>query len=162
MTVQTSDIIKAVGFLTIYWGYLELEIDALIRFAAPICPLPRNSTIDKFLQRPFKIWVEYLKQCLLDRCDAVRPYPELARERRRIDTTLIACLDAADVRNSIMHSAIYSLSDRGTVKRERKSGHVEVVRAKEICNLADGIYKLGGRVSALHFVANRLREAPLS
>jgi hypothetical protein len=127
MTIQTPDLIKAVGFLTIYWGYLEMEVDTLIRFASPICPMPRGIagapiTIDKFLEKPFRTRVEYLKKRLLNRCDAVQPYPDLARERQRTEVTLLAFLDAATERNTMMHSAIYSLSDTGPVKRERLSG----------------------------------------
>jgi hypothetical protein len=67
MSVHTSDLIKAVGFLTIYWGYLELEIDTLIRSAAPICPLPQDNagvplSLEKFLERSFRNRVEYRKR----------------------------------------------------------------------------------------------------
>ena len=84
MTIRTSDLIKAVGYLTIYWGYLELEVDTLIRFAGPICPMPQKNSapisLDDFMERPFGNRVEYLKRRLLDRCDAVQPYRDLERD----------------------------------------------------------------------------------
>jgi hypothetical protein len=165
MTIRTSDLIKAVGYLTIYWGYLELEVDTLIRFAGPICPMPQKNgasiSLDDFMERPFRNRVEYLKRRLLDRCDAVQPYPDLERQRKRIDIMLCACLSAADERNSIMHSAIYSLYDRGTVKRERTSGSEKPVNADEICDLANRVYNLGGRMMDLQVIALRLTNAPL-
>jgi hypothetical protein len=165
MTIRTSDLIKAVGYLTIYWGYLELEVDTLMRFAGSICPMPQRNgapiSLNDFMERPFRNRVEYLKRRLLDRCDAVQPYPDLMRQRSSTDRMLSACLDAADERNSIMHSAIYSVTGIGTVKRERTSGSEKPVRPEEICDLANRVYNLGGRMMDLQVVAHHLMNAPL-
>jgi hypothetical protein len=166
MIVKTSDLIKAVGFLAIYWGYLELEIDTLLKFSAPIVPMPldngRNAiTMEKFLERSFRNRVEYLKKRLLDRCDIVRPYPELTRERHKIESALSECTDVSLQRNEVMHSAIYSQSTGGTVQRERLSGATEAIDAQTVCDLANHIFSLGGGVFALQIVAHRLMNAPL-
>jgi hypothetical protein len=168
MTIQTSDLVKAVGYLAIYWGYLELELDERVKAASPIVPMPIDKksgaaiTTDIFLERPFRNRVDYLKKHLLDRFDRTRACRGLARDRTMIDKTLSRCATFSDLRNEYMHSVIYSKEGVGTFLQERKTRATTRINAQEVCNLANAVFRLGDAATNLwQFIAPRLVQAPL-
>jgi hypothetical protein len=161
LTIQTSDLVKAVGLLTINWGYLELEVDKLVKVASLFVPMPIDKsgtaiTVDKFLERPFRNRVDYLKKHLLDR---IREYPDLARERKMIYETLSDCAIASDQRNEYMHSVIHSKEGSGTFRRERKTGAATRIDATKVCELANTVEGLVVAVTNLQFTTKRLVQA---
>lgn len=143
-----GDIIRACGFMAIYFGNLEEELDDLFNLAVQSCPDLKSKAHLGFKERA-KHLRKQLKQRFTDR------WPS-EYDKARIRCVLNECMKLADQRNEILHSSIYGGPNGQAILKSRKNGE-RIITSTEVYALANKVHEYGGSVMGLQFVVQRMQ-----
>lgn len=124
MIQDDGDIVRGLGFVSLYAAYLEEQIENLLIMLAPIDPY------DEVKQRwPVGKKIKHITK-VLRRTDT-REFPDLA-------TDLQTCHDLFQDRNELIHGRIYNNFDRSdTLKSGRSCIPDREVKSAELYKLAN-------------------------
>jgi len=148
-----GDIIRACGYLAIYSGNLEDELDELYEIAVSFCP-----ELSEYEHLRFADKARHMRKALVRRFKETPSYPEKSDEEPRVRAILQHCRVVADARNAILHSSIYSDRDGTTMMKNKRRGTRPVASA-EVYSLANEISAMHGAIYGLQFAVTRLKLA---
>lgn len=142
-----GDIVRACGFLAIYFGNLEEELNDLFEL---ICKKIKD---DGFVKKfRFSERVKYIRKAInaasLD--TKLRPY-----DYHRIKNTLDISLSFAQKRNEIIHSSLIG-GVGGTSILKMKDGSERLISSSEVYDLANDIFQLGSSILSIRFLIERI------
>lgn len=153
MLVDDGDIIKACGYLAIYAGNLEDELDNLYEVAKSFCPELADYQHLRFADK-----ARHMRKALVRAYKIAPDYAQKRGEEPRVRSILQHCKVVADARNAILHSSIYSESDGRTMIKSQRRG-TRPVRSAEVYDLANKVWGMHGAVYGLTFAVTRLKLA---
>lgn len=104
-----GDIVRAVGFVAIYFANLEDEVDEVIKLGATSGLFTVDPDIDR---RNFRDKLRYIKRGFTHAFASRRPHLYVDADQQQVRSTLMACKAAAKVRNELMHLPIFGGSCR--------------------------------------------------
>ena len=153
-----GDIVRAVGFLAIYFGNLEDEVDEVIELGTASGLFPVDPDIDK---RNFRDKLRYVKRGFNHAFASRRPYLYMDTDQRQVRSALIACKAAAKMRNELMHLPIFGdRSGRGRAYQRLRSGRMDRITSSPIYRLANHVSDLWGSVYGMTFVLRHIYSRP--
>jgi hypothetical protein len=153
MLNDDGDIIKACGFLAIYSGNLEDELDQLYEIAKSFCPQLSDYEHLRFADK-----ARHMRKALLRKFKEAPFYPRKSGEELRVRAILNHCKVIADARNEILHSSIYSESAGQTMMKNKRRGTRPIASAR-VYKLANDVWDMRGAVYGLRFAVTRLKLA---
>jgi hypothetical protein len=142
MLNDDGDIIRACGYLAIYSGNLEGELDELYELAKSYFP-----TLASYEHLRFTEKARHLRKELLHATKSARRYSQLDEESRRIDAILKHCKVVAEKRNTILHSSIYNDQRCDMIKNKRKGSRP--IKSTEVYELANDVHGMNGAIFGL-------------
>jgi hypothetical protein len=148
-----GDIIRACGFLGIYSGNLEDELDELYEIAMSFCPELSDYEHLRFAEK-----ARHLRKALVQRFKVAPSYPQKTGEEPRVKGILQHCKVVASARNEILHSSIYSDNGGKTMMKNKRRG-TRRITSGEVYDLANEVWAMHGAVYGLRFAVTRLRLA---
>lgn len=151
MIKDDGDIIKAAGFLTIYSGNLEDDLDKLYEIAKSFCP-----ELSEYEHLRFADKARHMRKALASRFKLAPDYPQKAGEEPRVKAVLQNCKVMAEARNAILHSSIYVERD-GRVMTKNKRRGTRAIGSAEVYDLANKTWGMHGAVYGLQFAVKRLK-----
>jgi hypothetical protein len=154
MLKDDGDIIKACGFLAIYSGNLEDELDELYGIAISFCP----ELVD-YAHLRFTDKARHLRKTLGQAYKIAPDYAQKADEEPRVRTILKHCKTVADSRNEVIHSSIYAETNGRTVLKNNRLSTTRDISSAEVYDLANEIWGMHGAVYGLRFAVMRLKLA---
>jgi len=154
MLNDDGDIIKACGFLAIYSGNLEDELDELYGIAKFFCPELANYEHLRFADK-----ARHLRRALARAYKTAPDYAQKAGEEPRVRAILRHCKVVADARNEVIHSSIYAESNGRTMLKNGREGTTRDIASTEVYDLANEISDMHGAVYGLRFAVTRLKLA---
>ncbi len=135
MLQSDGDIIRGLGYVTIYSAYLEEQIDYLLEALGPIEPMTRSRQ-----RLPTSKKIKEAKKCL-SRLDST--------ELQSFPATLDACSRLFERRNELIHGRIYSgFGGLDRLRSGRASVPERPVTADELYDLANKIFEMRSHVLA--------------
>jgi len=149
---KMDDPVKGVGFVAIYFAYLEDELDELLGQSGHLFTLPDK--IDRWKFRDKAKWLQKQLRTTFD----TYAYLHSDEERARAESILTACREAALKRNDIVHLPIFGDRKGGAMQKDL-SGKMRPLDVAKIYRFAEHVFDLGGAVYGLHFVISRLLKA---
>jgi hypothetical protein len=152
MIRDDGDIIRACGYLAIYAGNLEDELDQLYELAQGLCP-----KLAAYAHLRFADKARHLRRELTRTFKSARVYSGKAAAERRVQTVLRHCRKVADARNGILHGSIFSDKGRRWIKSKRTG--TRRIASGEVYDLANEIFQMNGAVFGLRFEVARLLGA---
>jgi hypothetical protein len=153
-----GDIVRAVGFLAIYFGNLEDEVDELISAAVASGLFSSDPDIGR---RNFRDKLRYIKRGFAAAFESRQPYLYMEEDRRQVRSTLIACKEAAKRRNELMHLPIFGdRQGRGRTYQRLRDGTMNQIYSRQIYELANRVSDLGGAVYGMTFVLSHIQTRP--
>lgn len=158
MRFETNDPVKGVGFVPIYFAYLEDSLDALIRTCTDLFTVP-DEIFEKWTFRKKPKWLRnQLAQWLSARPDSFGTYSNsdfnFREEIESAGDVLEACNDAAQERNSILHRPFWGGPEG--LRRKQRGGEETRVDVDGLCHFAEHVAALNSRVASLDGVIGRL------
>lgn len=153
MLNDDGDIIRACGYLAIYAGNLEDELDELFEIAKSFC-----SELTDYEHLRFADKAKHLRRTLMRQFKAAPPYAQKAEEEPRVRAILQYCKIIADARNEILHSSIYADRNGMTMRKNKRRG-TRPIDSAEVYELANDVSKLNAAVYSLQFAVTRLKLA---
>jgi hypothetical protein len=154
MINDDGDIIKACGYLAIYSGNLEGELDDLYELAKSYFPELAAQEHLRFTEK-----ARHLRKALLQASKYAPRYRQQEEEKRRIDGILKHCKVVAEDRNAILHSSIYNDQRRDMIKNKRKGSRP--IKSAEVYKLVNEMHGMYGAIFGLKFAVVRLGDACL-
>lgn len=153
MLNNDGDIIKAAGFLAIYSGNLEDELDELYEIAKSFC-----LELSEYEHLRFADKARHMRKALARTFKVAPYYAQKSSEEPRVKSVLQHCKIVADARNAILHSSIYS--DRGgrTMMKNKRRG-TRAIRSAEVYDLANEIWSMLGAIYGLRSAVMKLKLA---
>lgn len=142
-----GDIIKACGFLAIYFGNLEEELDDLFNLTLQSCPDLKSKAHLRFKEK-----AKHVRKQLTKRFNEHWPSHH---DKERIRCVLNECMELANQRNEILHSSIYGGGNDQAILKSRKDGE-RIITSAEVYDLANKVHDYGGYVMGLQFVVQRM------
>jgi len=144
-----KDIIRGIGFVTVYWAYLEDKMADLIRNINNSIPLPKKIENKGLTQKA---------KCLKDALTGLfenATYKLKDQDHNQVVTVLDKVIEAAKKRNMVIHAV--HISDKGTViRKDRLKNLSEKVTPSDMYEFANQVIKLKGDVFGLKFPTGRL------
>jgi hypothetical protein len=153
MIKNDGDIIRACGFLAIYSGNLEDELDELYEITVSFCPELSDHEHLRFAEK-----ARHLRKALVRRFKIALSYPQKADEEPRVKGILQHCKVVAEARNEILHSSIYSDGGGKTMMKNKRRGP-RAITSGEVYKLVNEIWAMHGAVYGLRFAVTRLKMA---
>jgi hypothetical protein len=153
MLNDDGDIIKACGFLAIYSGNLEDELDELYGIAKSFCPQLSDYEHLRFADK-----ARHMRKALLRKFKEAPTYPQKSGEEPRVRAILNHCKVIANARNEIFHSSIYSEPDGRTMMKNKRRG-TRPIASGPVYKLANEVWDMHGAVYGLRFAVTRLKLA---
>lgn len=144
-----GDIVKAIGFMTIYYGYLEESLDNLFEIVAEYHPELNDKKHLRFSDK-----AKHLRKQLVQ---AFTPDCPSTYEKHRVRKLLLRCQDLAKDRNEIIHSAIYGGAVDVAILNSKKTGE-RAISSVEVSDLANAIFDCSSGVQSLEFVVRRMTQ----
>jgi hypothetical protein len=154
MLKDDGDLIKACGFLAIYSGNLENELDDLYGIAKSFCPELTDYEHLRFTDK-----ARHLRKALTRAYKIAPDYAQKADEEPRVSAILRHCKVVADARNEVIHSSIYAETDGRTLLKNNRQGTTRHIASAEVYDLANEIWGVHGAVYGLRFAVTRLKLA---
>jgi len=154
MLNDDGDIIKACGFLAIYSGNLEDELDELYGIAKSFCPELANYEHLRFTDK-----ARHLRKALARVYKIAPDYAQKAGEEPRVRAVLRHCKVVADARNEVIRSSIYAEPDGRTMLKNSRQGTARDIASAEVYALVNEISDMHGAVYGLRFAVTRLKLA---
>jgi hypothetical protein len=154
MLNDDGDIIKACGFLAIYSGNLEDELDELYGIAKSFCPELANYEHLRFTDK-----ARHLRRALARAYKTAPDYAQKAGEEPRVRAILRHCKVLADARDEVIHSSIYAETNGRTMLKNSRRGTTRDIASAEVYDLANEIWGMHGAVYGLRFAVTRLKLA---
>jgi hypothetical protein len=148
MLLDDGDIIKACGFLAIYSGNLEDELDELYGIAKSFCPEPADYEHLRFTDKS-----KHLRKALSRAYEVSPDFAQKAGEEPRVKAVLKQCKVVADGRNEIIHSSISAEADGRTVLRNTRDGTTRDASSAKVYELANEVWEMHGAVYGLRFLS---------
>jgi hypothetical protein len=154
MLKDDGDIIKACGFLAIYSGNLEDQLDELYGIAISFCP----ELVD-YAHLRFTDKARHLRKALGRAYKIAPDFAQKADEEPRVMAILKHCKTVADSRNEVIHSSIYAETNGRTMLKNNRQSTTRDISSVEVYNLANEIWEMHGAVYGLRFAVMRLKIA---
>jgi hypothetical protein len=160
-----GDIVRAYGYVAIYFAELEDRIDDLFGSAESLIAWPPGIKLKAFLsQNMFRRKVNFISQQLAQAFNDSPDHYSKMEDGQLTEGVLAECLKALDDRNEVLHSPIISDMRKGEIIRHSKAfaGRPEshyLIDSKSTYELADRILDLSGGVSRIGFCVNHLLQA---
>lgn len=142
-----GDIIRACGFMAIYFGNLEEELNDLFDLTLQSCPSLKSKAHLGFREK-----AKHVRKQLTQRFTEHWPSPY---EKVRIRCVLDECMELAKQRNEILHSSIYGGGNDQAILKSRKDGE-RIITSAEVYTLANSVFELGRGVMGLQLVVQRM------
>jgi len=142
-----GDIIRACGFMAIYFGNLEEELYDLFDLALQSCP-----DLESKAHLGFKEKAKHIRKQLKLRFSDHWPSQY---DKVRIRCVLNECMKLADQRNEILHSSIFGGQNDQAILKSRRDGE-RIITSAEVYALANKVHEYGGSVMGLKFVVERM------
>ena len=142
-----GDIIRACGYMAIYFGNLEEELRELFDVAAQSCPILKGKAHLGFKERTRHLRTQLTRK--------FTPQWPSHYEKTRIRCILRECMRLADLRNEILHSSIYGGRNGDTILTSKRNGERTLTSA-EVYALANKVSDYSGYVYGLQFVLQRM------
>lgn len=152
MLNDDGDIIKACGYLAIYSGNLEDELDELYGIARSLCPELADYEHLRFADK-----ARHMRKALVRAYKTAPDYAQKADEEPRVRAILQHCKVVAEARNEIIHSSIYAEPDGRTMLKNNRQGTTRAISSAEVYDLANEIWGMHGAVYGLQFAVTRLK-----
>jgi hypothetical protein len=153
MLNDDGDIIRACGYLAIYSGNLEDELDELYKIAIAFCPELTDYEHLRFADK-----AKHLRKGLTKQFKLAPHYARKADEEPRVKAILQHCKVIADARNAILHSSIYTDRDKRTMMKNKRKG-TRMITSGEVYALANDVWGMHGAIYGLRFAVTRLSLA---
>ena len=153
MLNDDGDIIKACGFLAIYSGNLEDELDELYAIAKSFC-----GELSDYEHLRFADKARHMRKALARQFAAAPSYPGKASEDQRVRAILQHCKVVAEGRNEIIHASIYAGPDGRTMLKNKRYG-IRNISSGEVYELANEVWGMHGAIYGLQFAVTRLKLA---
>jgi hypothetical protein len=154
MLSNDGDIIKACGYLAIYSGNLEDEVDELYGIAKSFC-----RELAEYEHLRFADKARHLRKALVRAYKTAPDYAQKTEEHPRVRAILQHCKVVAEARNEIVHSSIYADRDGRTMLKNNRQGTTRAISSAEVYDLANEIWGMHGAVYSLRFAVIRLKLA---
>lgn len=154
--LDDGDIVRGIGFLSIYFGNLEEELDQLIKNATEAGLWPADPDIDR---RNFRDKVRHVRRGFAYAFANCKPYRDMDRDKQMVAAVLSACKAVAKLRNELLHLPIFGdPQGRGRAYQKLKDGRQNLVRSSTVYALANRIGNLCGSVYGLTFAAKHIYQ----
>jgi uncharacterized C2H2 Zn-finger protein len=142
-----GDVIRACGFMAIYFGNLEEELGDLFDVAAQSCSILRGKS-----HLGFKDRARHLRKHLSRQFTPEWPS---RYDKARIRCVLGECMKLADKRNEILHSSIIGGRNGEAILRCRRNGE-RILTFVEVDALAKKVSAYCGHIYGLQLLLNRM------
>lgn len=153
-----GDIVRAIGYLAIYFTNLEDAVDELIQSATASRTWAADPDIDK---RNFRDRLRHIKRGFRDAFAARRPYEYMDYDQRMVAAVMSACKQAAKDRNAMLHLPIFGdPHNRGRTFQRLRDGRQNLLRSSQVYNLANRVSDLDAKVYGLRFVLMHILTKP--
>ncbi len=154
-----GDLVRAYGFVAIYFAYLEDCVNDRLSQVEPLLCNVVDAPLDKVLRWRFSDRVEVLRK-VFSWAEANGPsFDHKDEQLLDAEHTLSGCLEAAKERNDTLHSPIIADLTSGDVTRHSREGEQPVTSAG-VYELANRIFALRGCVERLRFTLNSMLGIP--
>lgn len=155
MTIaDNGDIVRAVGFVAIYGAYLEDRIALLTDMTKEVIPFKEN--IDFYSASD---QANHLLKALREKFSSSPYYVSKNQDIKDIEI-LAEIKGYLKKRHVVIHSTLISKTRSGEVLRKnRRDVTTKPVKSKEVIDLANELFGLQSKISALKFPIRRLKQA---
>lgn len=150
-----GDLVRAYGFVAIYFAALENSIADCLRKAEPLLQNVSDQDLNSILRWRFSDQVTILRDLF---CWAKTNGPTFVNKDSQLieaEDALSECLKAAKDRNDTLHSPIIANLRTESVIRHSNSGY-HTVLPRDVYRLANHIDDLFGAVGYMQFTLNSL------
>ena len=155
-----GDLIRAYGFVAIYFANLEDRVNERLRQAEPLLPNVEQHSLDSILRRGFQTRVKVLTR-LIDWAEAEGPdFQSRTEDLAHAREVLAACRRVATDRNEALHSPIIADLRTGDVTRYSRDHGAYSVLSGEVYDLANSIDGVAGGVIGMGFTINSVVGRP--
>jgi hypothetical protein len=162
MLKDNGDIVQALGFVTLYSGYMEGEVDQLLRtfhFFETYDEFIMKWPISKKIRRAKKMFKNII-EALDDDSEGNDNWSEDVDKINDLIASLSDCLIAFRCRNKYIHGYIYSDITKQT--RLKSSISDTIITSKELYNSANTMFSLKGclawiNIKTFGFTVNRIK-----
>jgi len=146
-----GDIIRGIGFVTVYSAYLEENLTKLIELSA------------RFKKQKFPLNLKdraiSLRKLLIKQFDETPDYNGKQQDKTQITRILTDIVIMAEERNKIIHSVHISDQTGGVIQKNCRDNTETQIKSSEAYNLANDIFELSKYTCGLSFKINRLLQA---
>jgi hypothetical protein len=155
MIQDDGDIVRACGFLAIYAGNLEAELDELCELAQTLCPELAECAHLRFADK-----ARHLRKALKRNFESTGCYFQKEHDKHSVNSVLRRCKTMAHARNEILHSSIYADRTGRTLMYNKRNG-ICAIRSGAVYKLANEVHAMHGSVYGLQFAVARLKGTPV-
>ncbi len=155
-----GDLIRAYGFVAIYFAYLEDVLNDRLRQAETLLPDVSDKPLNRILRSRFIDRVEVLRNVFRWAVTSGPSFDRKDQELQEAEEALSACLVKAQERNDTLHSKIIPDPRTGHVIRHSRKLGLQPVTAAEVYELANDIQAVESAVLRLQFTLNSMLGRP--
>ena len=153
--IDNGDIVRAVGFVTIYGAYLEDRIAELIDMIKNVISLKENITGFSASNQ-----VKHLLTAFKNAYNIAPDYLTKQQELEQVVSILSAVGGHLKDRHVVIHSTLISKSGGDVIiRKNRRTDTEEQVESKEVIDLANDLFDLQSQINGLKFPIKRLVQA---